>query len=161
MKAREVRDKVLAWVAAVIEIPTIHGFQDAEPPAEPYAVVHRTISDAVHDNPAGEVFFKGDGNKSVQVPLIETYWRFSVDVFGEDAEDYLQRLRAAANVPTSTWGLRPLALFETSRILTDHEIRNQIFKNRAQMTIEVRGVVREGVVVSTIGEQTPEFEQVA
>lgn len=156
MKAKDVRDKVLAWVASVVGVTTIHAFPNADAPAEPYAVVQRTMSAPVHPNPAGEDFSVVSG-RDVQTPLIETYWRFQVDVFGQDPEDLLQRLVSASNVPTTLCGLRPLVLFETSRITSENAIRDQSFKGRANMSIEVRGMVRDGFVIDTIAEQTPEF----
>lgn len=154
MKAKAVRDTVRSWVEGVLKITTIHGYPNALAPAEPYAVVYRTISDAVHLHPAGEDFIEADG-KITQAPQVETYWRFIVDVFGPDADDTLQKIKTAANVPTALWPLRPLALAETTRIMTQHELRDQEFKDRAQMTIEVRGIVRDGIVIDTIDEQKP------
>ena len=161
MKAEDVRDKVRGWVASVIGIETIHAFPNADAPREPYAVVQRVMSGPVHANPAGEDFPTDGAGKITQAPLIETYWRFMVDVFGPDAEDHLQRLVSAANVPTTLFGLRPLVLFETARITSETEIRDQAFKGRANTTIEVRGMVRDGFVVNVIEQQTPEFTPVS
>ncbi len=159
MNTKAVRDKVQAWVAGVLGITTIHGFQNAKAPAEPYASIHRVMSDRVIFQPAG-IDYVEQGGSVEAVPLAETYYRFTVDVFGPDAEDYLQRLVAAADVPTAMWPLRPLILFETSRIVTNFEIRDQEFKDRAQMTIEVRGIPRDGVEIDVIATQEPEFEPV-
>lgn len=159
MNAKEVRDKVQAWVRGVIGITTIHAHQNANAPAEPYASVHRVMSGKLHEQPRGEVFSEQSGNIS-QTPLVDSYWRFSIDVFGPDAENYLQKLVTASDVPTAMWPLRPLILAETSRIITDFEIRDQIWKDRAQMTIEVHGVQQDGLPIAVIEEQTPEFVQV-
>ncbi len=160
MKAKDVRDNVRAWVASVLGIEVIHAFPNADAPREPYAVVQRVMSAPVHANPAGEDFTEGAGGTILQAPLIETYWRFMIDVFGSDPEDYLQRLKSAADVPTTLWALRPLVLFETTRITSENEIRDQSFKGRANMTIEVRGMVRDGFVIDTVEQQTPEFSPV-
>jgi len=164
LDAKDVRDRVLAWAKGVMGVPVIHGWPNADAPAEPYAAVCRVMSDKVQAPPAGEDFVvenEGELNETIrQIPLAETYWRFTLDVFGPDAEDYLQKIVTAYAVPQALWPLRPLILFETSRIATMPELRDQEWKDRAQMTIEVRGVPTDGIIVDVIDEQTPEFQPV-
>lgn len=159
LTSEEVADLVGDWVEGVVGVTTIDAWPNADAPAEPYVVVMRTISDRVMAPPAGQDFVE-QGGKIIQVPLAETYYRFTIDAFGEDAESYLRRIVAAADVPTAMWPLRPLILFETSRIVTETEIRDQIFQGRAHMTIEARGIPRLGFPINVIESQSPEFEPV-
>ena len=159
MNAQEVREKVQAWVRSVIGITTMHAFQNVDAPPEPYASIHRVMSGKLRERPRGETFTEQGGVFS-QIPLVDTYWRFSIDVFGPDAENHLQKLVAASDVPTAMWPLRPLVLAETSRIVTDFEIRDQNWHDRAQMTIEVHGVQQDGVPIDVIEQQKPVFDPV-
>lgn len=156
MTEKEVRDAVRAWVSSVMGITVIHSYQSGPEPAEPYGVINLMMDDALYEDPRGVDFVETAGVMR-QIPIQDWYWRFQLDVYGGEGKTILRKIKTASQVQTAMEGLLPLQLAEVTRIADATEILNTEFQSRANMTIEVRGVVQDGIVVSVIAEQTPEF----
>lgn len=158
MTEKEVRDAVRAWLASVLGITLIQSYQGGAEPAEPYGVINLMMSDAVYEHPVeneypAEMVPDPDDpggpliEQVSQAPVIDWFWRFSINVYGPEGKTVLRKVRTAKHVPTEERKLRPLSLFEVGRIADVTEILNEEFQSRAQMDIEIRGLVRDGLVI--------------
>ena len=158
MTEAEVLDATRNWIATTTGIEWIDSYQGAPPPAEPYGVINLTMDDALNDHPRDMDYVEDDATIS-QLPVRDWYWRFQLDVYGGEGKTILRKVKTAADVQTAMESLLPLQLAEVSRIADATEILNAEFQNRANMTVEVRGVVRDGLVISVIEEQQPELSR--
>jgi hypothetical protein len=156
MTEGEVLDATRNWIATTTGILWIDSYQGGPEPAEPYGVINLAMDDALNDHPR-DVDYTDASGVIRQVPVQDWYWRFQLDVYGGAGKTILRKIKTAAQVQTAMEGLLPLQLAEVSRIADATEILNAEFQNRANMTVEVRGVVRDGLVISVIEEQQPDF----
>lgn len=160
MTEKEVRDAVRAWIAGIMGITVIHSYQGGTEPAEPYGVLNMTLDDAVRERQSDDEFPsiliddpENPGEEIEQVrqsPVREWFWRFSVNVYGGEGKTILRKIKTAGLVPTAMESLHPLSLFEISPIRDATDLLNEEWQGRAQMDIEIRGIVRDGIVIDTI-----------
>ncbi|KQT52220.1 MULTISPECIES: LIC_12616 family protein [unclassified Aureimonas] len=153
MTEKEVRDAVRAWIASLMGITVIQSYQGQKEPAEPYGVLNLMLADSVRELPAAmEITSVGAGENEVftQTTAHEWFWRFSVNVYGGEGKTLLRQIKTAQFFASTAETLRPLTLFETSAIRDAAEILNEEWRARAQMDIEIRGIVRDGVTVDVV-----------
>ena len=155
MTEKEVRDKLLRWLADVMGTKVIQSFQGGKPPAEPYGVLNLMLSGPAHPHPTEWEFpSEGEGEDEVirQAPVFEWFWRFSVNVYGGEGSTVLRRIRTAQHVPTAYAPLHPLVLSEVTDARNVPELVNEEFRPRAVCEVEVRGIVRDGLVIDVVEE---------
>lgn len=157
MTEKQVRDAVRAWIASIMGITVIHSYQGGPEPAEPYGVLNLMMSDALYphqiedefpfemvpdpDNPGEEI------EQVRQAPVRDWFWKFSVNVYGADGATILRKISTARLVAQAVAPLLPLSLYEVSQIRDATEILNEEWQSRAQMDIEIRGLVRDGIAI--------------
>lgn len=159
MTEKEVRDAIRRWLATVMGVTVIHTYQGGEEPAEPYAVLNLTMSDALHPHPIVDEFTEIEG-QAFQAPVRDWYWRFSINVYGAEAATILRRVKTAEKVETAKAAMRPLIVHDTSQIRDATEILNEEWQTRAQMDLEVRGILRDALPIDTIEEYSFSAESV-
>lgn len=162
MTEKEVRDAVRGWLADITGITLIHSYQGGNEPPEPYGVLNMMISAPVYEQPFDQEFSSsgdGEAEEFEQTPVREWYWRFSLNVYGGEGKTILRKIKTAEHVPTALENLLPLTLFETSIIRDATELQNEVFQNRAQMDIEIRGILRDGLPIDVIEDAPLDFSR--
>lgn len=92
----------------------------------------------------------------------EWEWTFSINVYSKTAIDSLAIVKVAAQMVEAETALDPLLIFDSSEIRRVPELINEIWEERAQMDIAIRGYVNTlGVLVDSIEDVTIEFERLA
>ncbi|MCF1502194.1 hypothetical protein L0F51_00245 [Afifella sp. H1R] len=157
MTEAEVQSALNAWLASVTGVATvINAHPDAPRPAKPYCMTNLTISGAVYLDPIEDEFtVEGEGEEDetiTQAPVRDWYWRFSVFAYGDAPMSTLRKIDTAWKVPTAHGELYPLTIFEASAVRNVPELVENAWEKRANMDIEVRGIVRDGLVVDVIEE---------
>lgn len=150
--------EVNAWLRGLLggTIPVIKAWESGKMPARPYVTSNflGTVEVRAHEmdreyedqGPTGEIF----------TPVIETEWRFSLNAYAEAPTDVLRPIRAATkiNEVNRITALR-LHVSSISIIRLLPEIQNEDWKPRAQMDMNVRGLVRDGILIDTVEEFEP------
>lgn len=158
MTEGEVLDATRNWIATATGIVWIDSYQGGPEPQEPYGVINLTMSDAVHEHPIEHeypVTDEGTEDETIrQAPVRDWFWRFSLNVYGHGGKTLLRKIKTAQHVPTALESLHPLTLFETSQIRDATELLNEEWQARAQCDIEIRGIVRDGLVID-VAETAP------
>lgn len=154
MTEAEVLDATRNWIADATGILWIDSYQGGPEPAEPYGVINLTMADAVYEHPSEyeyPVTDEGTEEETIrQAPVRDWFWRFSLNVYGDGGKTLLRKVKTAQHVPTALESLAPLSLFETSQIRDATELLNEEWQARAQMDLEIRGIVRDGLVIDTV-----------
>lgn len=160
MTEAEVLDAARNWIATATGILWIDSYQSGPEPAEPYGVINLMMSDAVHEHPSEyeyPVTDEGTEDETIrQAPVRDWFWRFSLNIYGDGGKTLLRKIKTAQQVPTALEGLHPLTLFETSQIRDATELLNEEWQARAQCDIEIRGIVRDGLVIDVVEEASAE-----
>jgi hypothetical protein len=151
MNEAEVMDATRNWIATTTGILWIDSYQGGPEPAEPYGVINLMMSDALYANPIEHEYPVADeGTEDEQIsqaPVRDWYWRFSLNVYGGEGATILRKVKTAEKVLSATAPLRPLSLFETSQVRDATELVNEAWQSRKQMDIEIRGLIRDGLVI--------------
>ncbi|RIY00212.1 hypothetical protein D3218_13080 [Aureimonas flava] len=158
MTEDDVADRLWQWLTELLDTTVIHAFQGAQAPAEPYIVLNLTLAGSVRANQADWEFTStGTGADEVwrQAPVLEWFWRFSLNCYGAGGATILRQLRSAQHVPTVLASLAPLSLFEVSDVRNVPELVNEEYVPRAQVDIELRGILRDGFVVDVVDTTEP------
>jgi hypothetical protein len=157
MTEAEVMDATRNWIATLTGITWIDSYQSGPEPAEPYGVINLMNADAVYQNPIENEFPAemiddpdNPGTEIEQVsqaPVRDWRWNFSLNVYGGAGATILRKIKVAEKVPTALRTLRPLLLFSTSQVRPIPELVNEAWQARSQIDIEIRGIVRDGIVI--------------
>ncbi|MEC5289386.1 MULTISPECIES: phage neck terminator protein [unclassified Aurantimonas] len=151
MTEAEVLDATRNWIASITGVLWINSYQGGPEPAEPYGVINLMMSDALYENPIEDEYPVTDPGLATetirQAPVRDWYWRFSLNVYGNGGATALRQIKTAQKVWTAMESLHPLTLFETSQIRDAAEILNEEWQSRKQIDIEIRGIVRDGIVI--------------
>lgn len=148
----EVWHRVNVWLRAATGGTVIRGWQGGKRPARPYLMSNFTgsIEVRVHEQ---EVEYAEDvpSERIMARPVIETEWRFSLHAYSETPSDILRPLRSHAALAQANEPLMPgLVIHEISMIRNIPDFQNEDWEPRAQMDLNVRGLVRDGVLIDTI-----------
>jgi hypothetical protein len=161
MTEAEVHTALVRWVAGITAVPAIKAHSDARRPAKPYVMVNRMLSGPVHEHRIDDEFTVANAGLATETisqhPVRDWYWRFSLHAYANQAPDsLLRKVHVAFDVPTHhllSVHLHPLHIHEVSAIRHVPDVVENAVENRANMDIELRGIVRDGLVIDVI-EQT-------
>lgn len=165
----EIIDAVVQWVAGVTGTATIRAYQSGPRPALPYIMVNLTGQAEVRDNPQGIDYTPSRededpptedtaGNPEyppiTAAPVIETEWRFSIHGYAAtdgQATDVIRPIKSAQRLSEILEPMNPnLFIHETSQFRNVPEWVNSAWEPRANIDLFLRGLTRDGFVISTI-----------
>ena len=158
MTEAEIHTRLVRWLAGISGVRAIKAHPDATRPAKPYLMANRIISGPVFQNRIDDEFTvanAGTASEAIsQHPVRDWYWRFSVFAYADQAPDsLLRKVHVAFDVGTHhllSVHLHPLHIHEVSAIRHVPEVVENAVENRANMDIELRGIVRDGLVIDVI-----------
>ena len=151
MTEAQVQAALNAWLASVTGQPrVITAFPDQKRPAPPYISTNLIMSGPLYRNRVDvefETTGSGEDEQITEHPVRDWFWRFSVFAYGEAPTSILRKAEIAGEIHTYSQKLRPLSLFETSAIRNVPEVVENAIERRANFDIEIRGLVRDGLVI--------------
>lgn len=114
---RHIEDALAAWARDTVEIPWVLAYQDGPIPARPFGTILVEVEGAIgHDE--SKTYDAGidiDGYFTVDEEIrAQRLVTVSINVFGECAANALERLRASACRPSTSWPLPAGSLAFTS-----------------------------------------------
>lgn len=86
----------------------------------------------------------GAGEPVNEIPVQEWSWGWSLNVYGAGCADRMMWIPVAMKSPAALLRLHPLTLHDTSMIRRLPQQVNNVWEDRAQMDLDVRGIVRIG-----------------
>lgn len=158
----ELHETIVRWIARVTGRTTIKAYQSGPRPAQPYIMVNMTGTARVRENEQAVEYTPDRADEPPPVngvypditaaPVIETEWRFSVHGYGgEQSTDLLRPIESARRLSQILEPVYPdLIVFDTSAIRSVPEWVNNVWEHRANIDLFVRGLTRDGFVISTI-----------
>ena len=158
MTEGEIHTRLVRWLAGISGVRAIKAHPDATRPAKPYIMANRIISGPVFQHRIDDEFTVANAGTATETisqhPVRDWYWRFSVFAYADQAPDsLLRKIHTAFDVSTHhllSVHLHPLHIHEVSAIRHIPEVVENAVENRANMDIELRGIVRDGLVVDVI-----------
>lgn len=157
MTENEIHSALVRWLADATGLKTIKGQQSGKVPPHPYCMVNLTGITEVRAHPQETLWERhpdtpeGDSQRSTATPVIETEWRFSVHVYGDEPTTYLRKLRSNFHLAQANEPLLPgLIIHELSQVRDVPDFNNATWEPRAQMDMYLRGLAKDGVLVDTI-----------
>lgn len=165
MTEAEVRAKLNSWLAGVVgQQMVISARPDAPRPGKPYVMTNLMLSGPVHPDAIVDEFTVADeGTEDEQIsqhPVQDWFWRFSVHAYGDDPSGTLRKVRVAFQVLTAREPLYPLTVHSVSDVRDVPELVENEWEPRANVDIELRGIVRDGVEIDVIEETSFTAERV-
>jgi hypothetical protein len=162
MTEAEVQAALNTWLAGIAgQSRVINANSDTKRPPKPYLATNLILSGPVHEHQIEDEYEAvGERDNEVvhQAPVRDWFWRFSVWSYGDQPTSLLRKVEVATKIATHTDKLLPLTVFETSGMRNVPEVTENAVEQRANFDIEVRGIVRDSLVVDTI--ETAPFEAV-
>ena len=153
----EIHSALVRWLKNATGLTTIKGEQSGPAPSHPYCMVNMTGVAEVRIHPQNIIWERhedaeeGESQRSTATPVIETEWRFSVHVYGDDPTTYLRKLRSHVHLAQANEPLMPgLIIHEISQVRDVPDFNNVSWEPRAQMDLYLRGLTKDGVLVDTI-----------
>jgi hypothetical protein len=150
------------WIEALTGRTTIKAHQGGKAPDLPYVMVNMTGMFEVREHPQDIEYEDADtgdmGTGDVfpdvtATPIIEAEWRFSVHAYGSNPTDLLRPVVSAVKLAQMQEPLMPgLIIHEISQIRNVPDWINEQWQPRAQMDINVRGLIKDGHVIDVIEE---------
>ena len=163
MNDEGMQTKLVEWIAKTTACTTIRDYQAGKMPPLPYIAIHYVQSREVRDHEQRFVYEEDDqGSGRVwAAPVVEVEYMFSINAFSSySPTDLLRPIRAASKVSQATESLMPMfVLHELSEIRNLSEWDNDVWNNRAQMDLYLRGVEVSGHLIDTIEEFNFIFEK--
>jgi hypothetical protein len=159
----EVWSAVIKWVNKITGVKTIMSHQSGPAPTGQYVVVNFTGAIEVRQHEQCIEYEESDDVDTGDVhapiiarPVIEMEWRFSVHAYGENPTDTLRPVVSAHKLTQTMEPIFPnLTIHEISQIRNVPDWINETWRQRAQMDVVVRGLIRDGHVVDVIEETPP------
>lgn len=162
MKQQEVEDRLRNWLLPKLpnSIDVIFDHQSQTRPTGNYCMLNLTNVERIQ-MPLGFEYSDNTGpNAGGTEPSFnkllcgEWEWTFSFNAYAQDAIDYLTAIKTATEIDhVDETGFAPLIIFSTSNIRRLPELIKEVWENRAQIDLFVRGIVNtEGVFVDSIEE---------
>lgn len=96
--------------------------------------------------------FDPGAEPALETPVQEWSWGWSFNGYGKTAADRLSRVVSATKSPAALLRLHPLTLHDTSMVRRLPQQVNNVWEDRAQMDLDVRGIVRTGFPVDLVEE---------
>lgn len=159
---REAHSAVVRWIATTTGVTTIKDHEGGKAPSLPYVMVNMTGMFEVREHPqdieyedadTGEMDTGDDFPAVTATPIIEAEWRFSIHAYGQSPTDILRPIVSAVKLAQITEPLMPgLIIHEISQIRSVPDWINEKWQPRAQMDINVRGLIKDGHVIDVIAE---------
>lgn len=147
---KEIHDALIMWLRGATSLLFIKDRQSGELPLLPYGMATMTGVVEVRTHPQDLIYERLEIGSSV-CPVIETEWRFSLHVFGDDPTTVMRKLRSHFHIKQANEPLIPnLIIHEFSQIRNVPEFVNNNWEQRAQLDLFLRGLTRDGVLVDTI-----------
>lgn len=155
----QVWSAVVRWVEGLTSVNTIKAHQGGKAPALPYIMVNMTGMFEVREHAQEIAYSEGSDPPGPDLPLItatpviEAEWRFSVHAYGPSPTDTLRPVVSAVKLAQMQEPLMPgLIIHEISQIRNVPDWINEQWQPRAQMDINVRGLIKDGHVIDVIEE---------
>jgi len=148
----QVQDAVNIWLERITQTNVIRGWQGGTRPSAPYIMSNMTGTAEVRVHEQETIYERNEeGPGTLATPVIETEWRFSLHAYGSSPTDILRPIRTAVKLNQIEENLRPgLLVFDISQIRHIPEFQNERWEDRAQMDMNVRGLVKDGMIIDTI-----------
>lgn len=148
----EVWSAVVRWVRTVSGFTTIKSHQSGPEPAGRYVMVNFTGAFEVREHEQ-DVEYEDVVDEVTAKPVIEIEWRFSVHGYGATPTDTLRPLISASKLSQVMEPMFPsLTVHDVSQIRNVPDWINNTWQPRAQMDLNVRGIIRDGHVIDVIEE---------
>lgn len=155
----QVWNAVVRWIAARTAVTTIKSHESGKAPAGNYVMVNMTGMFEVRENAQEIAYSEGsdppgpDLPPITATPVIEAEWRFSVHAYGGSPTDILRPIVSAVKLAQMQEPLMPgLIIHEISQIRNVPDWINEQWQPRAQMDLNVRGLIKDGHVIDVIDE---------
>lgn len=150
MKDDQVWHEVVAWLTTFLGASVIRGWQGGQMPAYPYVMCNLIAVSEVREHEQRLEITRIQEGIEVR-PVIETEWAFSLHAYGETPSDTLRPIRAISKInPVNRLGVAGLIIHSLSQIRNLPEFQNEDWKQRAQIDMNVRGLVKDGIVIENI-----------
>lgn len=154
----EVWSAVVRWLRARTGVTTIKAHESGQAPALPYVMVNLLGIFEVRQHEM-DVEYSGD-TEITETPVIEAEWRFSVHAYGGSPTDILRPIVSAVKLAQIMEPLMPgLVIHEISQIRSVPDWINEQWQPRAQMDLNVRGLIKDGHVIDVIEEAPLDIER--
>jgi len=164
MSDEVMQNMLVAWIAATAKCTCIRDYQSGKMPKLPYIAIHYIQSKQVREHPQRMMYEDDDQGTPPRIwaaPVIEVEYMFSVNGFSSfSPTDLLKPLRSAALVNQAVEPLAPMfQVHEVGEIRNLSEWDNDVWNNRAQMDLFLRGLEADGHLIDTIEEYSFIFER--
>lgn len=169
MTNEQIIANVVQWVTKVTGRTVIQAYQSGSRPALPYIMINMTGQIEVRDHeqafeytpdredeppPTEDTAGDPEYVDIAAAPVIETEWRFSIHGFGPTdmiSMDLLRPIKSAQRLAETHEPLYPtFIIHDTSLIRNVPEWINNAWEPRCVMDLNLRGLTRDGFVISTI-----------
>lgn len=149
MTEADLFDLLRPWVLAATGLPEcIRDHPGAPRPAGAYAMLNLISSRSAHPPLREELVATGadpeDGAPFLSRPVTEWERTVSVNIYGTDAFDRMERLRAWTETAAGLMLLGPATISRVSDVRRLPELVGSVWEGRAQMDIDIRGVTAIG-----------------
>jgi len=151
MRDDEVWHEVNAWLATHLKTKVIRGWQGGSRPATPYIMSNLSAVTEVRQHEQAREWSNLEDGSIEMRPVIETEWAFSLHAYSETPTDILRPLRAVAKInAVNRIGVAGLVIHNLSQIRSIPDFQNEDWEPRAQIDMNVRGLVKDGIVLESI-----------
>lgn len=149
-----------AWLLAVTGVPEIiFAHQDGDRPALPYGLLNLTGQGPIR-RPSEHEYTSDvpENNMGTEIPVMEWRWNWSFNIFGGvETQSAMRGVIVAKESATTLESLSPYVIFGTSDVRDLTEIVDNRHEPRAQIDIDLRAELRDGVSINVIEDATTSF----
>lgn len=156
MTNEQVKEKLIEWLSGLLGLTVIKDRQQQDRPDLPYGMVSLANWREIDDHPVDEVFEVTEDTATV-APQINVEWIFLFFIYGPGCENYMRRLQVARHLHQPF--MPELVIHEVSAPNTIPELINEVYEDRTQTNIRVRGVMSDTFDTEVIEHGTVTFEK--
>lgn len=158
----EVFSVLVRWVNAVTGLKVVRAYDSAKHQL-PFLMLNLLRSGPVRDHEQSVEYLVTANVDPVSgffieeaQPVIETEWVYSLNCYGDGSMDVLRRIIGASRLIQVQEPMMPgLILTNTSARRHLPETINNVWQDRAQIDVFLRGIVQDGYPVDVIDDITP------
>ena len=162
----ELHGALVKWLSGLLRVKVIKAYQGGKQPPLPYVSVNLISSEEVRRH-AQKVTYR-DGAASgddlphvTATPIIEMEWRFSVHAYGGSPTDILRPLVSAMKLAQVLEPVMPDAIVhDISQVRHVPDWIDERWQLRAQIDVNVRGLIRDGHVIDVIEEASFDIDRI-
>ena len=166
----ELHGALVKWLSGLLGVKAIKAYQGGKQPPLPYVSVNLIGSEEVRRHAQKVVYEDADTGDMdtgdvfpavTATPIIEMEWRFSVHAYGGSPTDILRPLVSAMKLAQVLEPVMPGAIVhEISQVRHVPDWIDERWQLRAQIDVNVRGLIRDGHVIDVIEEASFDIDRI-